>query len=371
LLALSALVVVGLGVAYSQRMHLVMWAMQPRGSFAAQTPPPAPDYARPESWAARPERVDPVDTAPPGLTDEQASAPADVFFIHPTTYFSGKAWNAAYDAGGTTGAVLETGVLRNQASVFTGCCRVYAPHYRQAALYSFRDDNADSLGALDLAYQDVVRAFEHFVKVDSPNRPFILAAHSQGSLHAVRLWQEHIAGTPLQARMVVAYIVGYMIPTELVKDGLPVCEAPTQTGCVAGWRTYQSGVAVGHQAPRVWLHGAYVPTAEHQSVCTNPLTFSAAPAQAAENLGSLAMRRRSGATLPALVPGIVGARCQDGYLLIDEPTDPAFHTSWMGKGNYHVLDYGLFYLNLRNNAVARVRAFVAGQVSGKKEGSPR
>jgi hypothetical protein len=31
----------------------------------------------------------------------------------------------------------------------------------------------------------------------------------------------------------------------------------------------------------------------------------------------------------------------------------------MGKGNYHTLDYGLFYRSLRDNAVARVRAFAA------------
>jgi hypothetical protein len=361
LLVAASVILVGVVVAYVARERLVRWAMRPAGHFAAQTPPPAPNYDQPAAWAARPETTDPADLAPPGFRDEQASAAADVFFIHPTTYFRGRGWNAAYDEGGATRSILDIGVLRNQASAFNGCCRIFAPRYRQAALYSFFDDGEDGLQALELAYSDVRRAFDHFVQVESPSRPFILAAHSQGALHAIRLWQERIAGTPLERRLVVAYIVGYLVPSELQKDGMQVCESPTQTGCVVSWRTYEKGIANPRQAPRVWLHGAYVSTHAMQGVCISPLTWTAAAGAASLNLGSLAGTRKPVDALPALVPGVVGGGCEDGLLRVNEPADPAFRSNWMGKGNYHVLDYGLFYQNLRDNAVARVRAFLARQ----------
>jgi len=48
---------------------------------------------------------------------------ADVFFVHPTTYFGG-ASNARFDEPGITRRRLEQGVLRFQASTFNGCCRI-------------------------------------------------------------------------------------------------------------------------------------------------------------------------------------------------------------------------------------------------------
>src|SRR5215475_12521071 len=80
--------------------------------------PPAPDYARPEAWAAWPGRASSADTVVPGLPGDTLpdSAKADVFFIHPTTYLSGDAPNARYDEPGGPTTRIDTGVLRFQAS---------------------------------------------------------------------------------------------------------------------------------------------------------------------------------------------------------------------------------------------------------------
>ncbi|MGY8791817.1 MAG: DUF3089 domain-containing protein, partial [Pseudomonadales bacterium] len=61
--------------------------------------------------------------------------------------------------------ITDSWVMRDQASVFNGCCDVYAPRYRQATLYSFTDTSEVKNGeqALELAYGDVKTAFKYFV----------------------------------------------------------------------------------------------------------------------------------------------------------------------------------------------------------------
>ena len=55
--------------------------------------------------------------------------------------------------------LTDSWVMRDQASVFNECCRVFAPRYRQATLYSFQDNSGSGEKALDLAYEDVRTAF--------------------------------------------------------------------------------------------------------------------------------------------------------------------------------------------------------------------
>ena len=188
----------------------------PDDHFDAAKAPPAPDYAKQSSWGALPGMKDASDVAPAGSTMiDPARAPADVFFINPTSYFSGRHWNAdAADAD--TNAKTDKGSLRNQASVFNGCCAVYAPRYRQMTFGGFIAPSKDSAAAMDLAYSDVKRAFEYYLAHDNHGRPFIIASHSQGSRHAKILVQEMIDGTPLMKQFVAAYIVGNWLDRELV-----------------------------------------------------------------------------------------------------------------------------------------------------------
>ena len=45
-----------------------------------------PNYCDLYCWAAHPEKTDPSDSIPAGITDRSRDTLADVFFIHPTTY---------------------------------------------------------------------------------------------------------------------------------------------------------------------------------------------------------------------------------------------------------------------------------------------
>lgn len=333
---------------------------------AADSTPPAPDYARPDAWAAWPGRPSGADAVPPGL--DPAVLPeaqkVDVFFIHPTTYLSNAKPNARYDEPGTTSEQIDRGVLRFQASVFNACCGIYAPHYRQAAIGAFlKQDAARATAAYELAYGDVLRAFDYYLAHENHGRPFILASHSQGSLHAMRLLQQRIARQALQQRLVAAYIVGYYLPLDLEKAGVPVCRSATQTGCFVDWNTVKEGHSdkSREHSRLVWLEGRYQPAAGRVMTCVNPLNWqlggSAGPAL---SLGALPAAR-PGQELRAPVAHLTGARCDDGVLDIDIPLAErsGFADLLTLFGSYHIFDYNLFYVNIRTNALERINAWRA------------
>jgi hypothetical protein len=128
-------------------------AVTASGYTASAQTPPAPDYSSTASWAALPTMQDAADVTPPGYTDQQATAGVDVFYIHPTTYFA-LSGNAAFDEGGIT-LLGVNAALTNQASVFNGCCKIYAPRYRQASAGDITSATPASYAVVGLAYQDV------------------------------------------------------------------------------------------------------------------------------------------------------------------------------------------------------------------------
>jgi hypothetical protein len=331
---------------------------------AADAPPPPPDYARPDAWAAWPGRANGADALAPGLPPARLAEgdKADVFFIHPTTYLTGAAHNARYDEPGLTSTQIEQGVLRFQASVFNACCRIYAPHYRQAALSAFWSlGEDDAKAAYELAYADVLRAFDYYIAHENQGRPFIIASHSQGSLHALRLLQERISGQPLKERLVAAYVIGYYVPVDIESLGIAVCDSPTQTGCLVDWNTVKEGVtsAAREQSRFIWWEGRYQHPAARRLVCVNPLNWRSGGTAGAElNLGALPGVRPGEALVPT-VPRLTGARCDGALLHIDIPFGKrrGFANPLTLFGSYHVYDYNVFYTNIRINAEDRVRAY--------------
>jgi Protein of unknown function (DUF3089) len=327
---------------------------------AAAGTPPAPDYSQPSAWAAfagRPSRVDDVPDGVPGPTGAASTA---VFFIHPTTYLAPVMQNAAFDAGGEIGARVDDVVLRLQASVFNGCCRIYAPRYRQASLKAITTNSAAGYAADDLAYGDVTRAFVEFLRLN-PDGPFILASHSQGSIHALRLLQEKIAGTILQTRMIAAYAIGVAMPRRITQLGLPVCTTADATGCLITWNSVRQGYVDRRRLEEsvIWWQGSYQPIAGWPILCSNPLDWkvdSAAPPSA--NLGAVHGAGRF-AALPAPIPMVTGAVCESGLLGVQIPVGEKRHFSdaLTLVGIYHDLDYGLFYMNIRENVAIRIRAW--------------
>ena len=351
--------------------NLVYWYLRPDRHFDASTVPPAPDYSSEQCWAALPTRKDESDLVPAGAADSQADARADVFYIHPTGYFSAKNWNAAVDPKSEPYNNVRI-MLAGQASAFNGCCRVYAPHYREAALYSFLDSGNDGVRAMDIAYSDVAQAFDYYIRHYNRKRPFVIAAHSQGSMHALRLLEEKIDRTPLYSQLIAAYVIGASIPVEkFIRSFSRVrpCSGALDTGCIISWNTYARG-SVPRKMGFVWYREGWEDIDDKDTICTNPLSWENDGKMADGhlyhgaiflNMGELwkfFLSGSSGRSIKSLnTPGplMLSARCEKGFLFVPkvkEVVDP------LGRGSYHIYDYSLFYMNIRRNACDRVSAFL-------------
>lgn len=346
------LVAVAVAVATLDRWLFVV--LDP-GPFDPAAAPPAPDYRRPEAWAALPELEDGADVALAELPAiDPRTAPADVFYLHPTTAL-GSTWNAAIDDPAIVTATLRGGTLI-QASAFNACCAVYAPRYRQANGRAFVHPDGDGDRAIGVAYADVSAAFDEFL-ARTGERPFILVGHSQGAILGARLLRERIAGGPLQRRLVAAYLPGAPLRAEALGAGVGPCEHATQTGCVISWHARGP-----RYAPNELEFDADDPDTMKGRLCVNPITWSTdgAHAPASANAGAVFFDTE----VPGIKAAFADAQCVDGTLVITTMGDPErdFMSRlllWtMGPENYHPIEVQLYYVDVRRNAVERVAAFM-------------
>jgi len=316
----------------------------PPTNFEDATPPPAPDYSNAGHWAALPEKEDMADVNPGMLQHGQDDAAVDIFFVHPTIYAGYKKgedqWNA--DVNDTElNAEVDNSTIKNQASAFNLAGRVYAPRYRQAHIYAYYTPNQKAgMKALDFAYQDVKAAFEYYMKYYNEGRPFILASHSQGTTHTGRLMLEVVDGQSIQEQLVAAYIVGIPIPKDSLKY-IPQCKTPKQTGCYCSWRTWQKG----------YYPDNYDPEVEKNIAVTNPLTWRIDDEYAPRELNKGSVLRN----FKKIKKKIVDAQVHQGILWANRPK--IFGARFFGK-NYHIGDINLYYVNVRENAVERVKAYL-------------
>jgi hypothetical protein len=336
-------------------------AFAPTGHFEAQPALAGNAYDDPAMWYARPGLADdPARWRPPGAAAPAGDVPPfAVFFVHPTSYLNKSHWNAPLDD--PTARYRARVFIKGLASPFGEASEVWAPRYRQAAIGAFLTSSPDAQQALDLAYRDVSQAFDAFLAHVGPDTPIVLAGHSQGALLVDELLRKRIAGTPLQARIAMAYPIGWplSIAHDLPALGLPACKTADQAGCLVTWSSFAEPADPGMLLERYQHSAAYdgQPRGDGGALCVNPLTGTeggAAPASA--NLGTLVPS--ADLSTGALVAGAVGAHCGPrGLLLIGNP--PAMGPYVLPGNNYHVYDIPLFWENLRQDVVRRMRTWAA------------
>lgn len=322
--------------------------------YDSQVAPPSPDYSRQEHWASLPEKRDAADSIPlnSNLRNQQSVAAADVFFVYPTIY-TGKPnekhpWNADVDDA-TLNHEIQSSTMLNQASIFNGTCRVFAPYYRQAHLYAFYTSHPDDgKRALELAYEDVRAAFQYYLDHFNQGRPIVIASHSQGSYHALRLMKEFVDGKPLQSRLVVAYLVGRAIPRDAFKK-IPPSERPNETGVWASWNTFSRGYT-----PKTY--DKYYPKA----LSVNPLLWNTTEEFAAKELNAGGVGLKF-----TMVPQLSDAQNHKNMLWINKPYVKG--RALLRTKIWHRADMNLFYNNIRENVALRVATYLEqGTVSGTR-----
>ena len=335
--------------------------LDPKLPYAVYKAPPAPDYARASAWAHLP--------ADAGLE----SRPADVFFVHPTTFDGGKNWNGPIDDR-RSAALLEQVMLPNYAAPFASIGRVFAPRYRQASLYTSLTLFDDAIEAREFAYGDVKAAFDYFRDRLNRDRPFILVGVEQGGTLAARLLREAIADDPaMKRRLVAVYLIETVVPTDEYGSGsaVPACAARDQAGCVVAWMSVGRG-AIGHalrifNRAVVWNGRHHLaPLAGRPVLCVNPLlgVVSAADAPARLNLGAANATGLEWGARPGFMARQVGAQCVDGILRVSQPRSASLRPTGDWAERLRARGYNLFYADLEADAQRRVAAFrAAGSTS--------
>lgn len=354
---LTLIVVAGAFAIFQWGGDALLKEATPKGHFEAASAGSAPDYSDASSWVARPGQAnDPALWVPNGVS-RRTTGNAAIFFIHPTTYLQNDRWNAPLQAGGDT--EFRTNLfVESEASAFNGVGQIWAPHYRQAAFGTFLLGSADAESALDFAYRDISAAFDQFVK-EAGNKPIILAGHSQGALHLIRLLREKVAGKPIAKRLVAAYVVGWPIDTQndLPAIGLPACRAAADDDCILSWMSFRApanpSLILGQWKRTAGLNGAERRSAN--ILCVNPITGTAnGAAPASANPGTVVPS--SNFVSASLAQGQVGAHCDKGLLMIDGNI-PALGPYVLPGNNYQVYDYALFWGAIRGDAERRLAAW--------------
>lgn len=363
-------------------------SIKPNHNFGAQPIPKAPEYSDLSNWFAHPKVKSKVNYTPEGVEGNSAwkEGEVDVFFIYPTLNFSKLGWNAPLDHASTNELVSEM-IMSGQASVFNSCCRIFSPKYRQATFYSFLGAGNNGRKALELAYEDCLKAFDYYIENLNEGRPFFLAGHSQGALHTMRLIDERIEKTDLAQRMVAAYPIGFWFPEDKFGKALTTvhpAESPTDTNCIVAYDTFIEGGGAMRfldRAEIVYSQNGQVKWQKRNKkkpLGVNPLSWKRDLEKIPEsqNLGAVHLKIKS-IKKPNwagfLSEETIGLNClglskpfksecsarigEDGFLYVSNPKNWAFKNMVMAGGNLHMSDFSLFYMNLRENIETRWMAY--------------
>ena len=317
----------------------------PLNSFEQEIPKAAPDYSNIENWVAHPEISDLSDLKPKNLLSDTLTLDSiDVFYVYPTLYFNGLGWNAEIDNKKSKKKISEL-ALKNQANIFSGLANIYSPYYRQMHFYGYKD-NINGLKAFDLAYKDVENAFKYYLKNLNKGNRIVLVGHSQGTHHLQKLFNDFIShDDSILKKIELCYFVGdVFIQSFAVKD-YPICEKPTDLNCYLSWNSFPYGTSFSHSK------------SDFISV-TNPITWRNNEAASLYNMHKGILFNnykiiRGGNKLKQ--EKMLRAKVDNGLLWVEIENFPLLRLyNKVLKRNYHVLDYNLFWMNIRENFYQRM-----------------
>lgn len=184
--------------------------------------------------------------------------------------------------------------------------------------------------AYDIAYTDIKNAFLYYWKNHNKLKKFIIAGHSQGTNHAERLLKEIILpNDSIRKLLIISYLPG--MPISEFNPILPACDTPEQIDCFISWRTLAEGYF-----PDKWSKGDSIS-------CVNPITWTTDTiiSNKKNHLGILFKNHKIS------YPHSISAYKKNNAIWI-KPIQIPFASLYKME-NYHIADYNLFWLNIRNN----------------------
>jgi hypothetical protein len=198
----------------------------------------------------------------------------DCFYVYPTV---------SEQSGPNSDKSIEAqqwAIAEYQASRYSQRCRVFAPVYRQLTLSTIGSDYPDS--AVQLAYSDVRKAWQDYLKHFNHGRGVVLIGHSQGTFMLRALVHNLIDPRPrVRRRLISAILLGGNVT---VKNGrkiggdfkrIPGCSSRRQFGCVIAFSTFNEAPPGDAVFGRPSGNFGGLPSGPGVEVlCTNPASLS-------------------------------------------------------------------------------------------------
>ena len=308
-----------------------------------------PNYELYKSWAVHPKIDSNIFSE---LKSKDKKLPVDIFFIYPTMLSDKNdiSWNANIYDTKTRNYILDS-TIKYQSSAWYSTGNVYVPFYRQAHLRVFRESFCKNGGeqAYEMAYQDIKKAFEIFLKKYNKNRPIIIAGHSQGAGHAKRILQDFFDNKPLEKKLIAAYLIGTKI-TDKDFSSIKLMTNKNETGGFVTWNTYRlmskrkTEKAVFTVNPE-WIEGA---------LCTNPVTWdSSKTSNYDDHKGFLYLNNK-------IYPKTVKIEDMDSKIYIRLPKMGILKKLLVSSvKDYHKADINLFWEDIRINSINRSKSYLS------------
>lgn len=308
--------------------------------------PSKPDYTEEDSWFSAP-------------AYGEGEAIANVFYIAPT---------CIWDWENSTGGLCHFMDISNEgqrklvtdnslflASMLLGKdCDFYAPFYRQLTMDTWMEDEKTISERFSYAMDDIYDAFEYFIENINGDRPFVIAGHSQGAKCVIELLKNSF-DSRTYGKLVAAYVFGYPISQEEA-DGYPFLK-PAQGSSDTGVTIAFNSISKPEAASAMF---------EGNAVCINPLNWKTDSTYAPASMNAGSVFFNSDRTSDTLF-NQVGAKLDEQLksLIIDGLNDDDYFvesvSSIFPKGNYHIQELNLYFLNVQDNLRQRVQGSVSLQ----------
>jgi hypothetical protein len=178
------------------------------------------------------------------------------------------------------------------------------------------------------------------LETENQGRPFVLASHSQGTLHACRLMQELIDGKPLQNQLITAYLVGIAVQPDSFTSISP-SKSPDHVGGFTSWNTYLTGFFPPYHANDM-----------KTAFCINPITWTDTQEVVShkQNPGGVGLKFKW-VTQPA------DAHVHQGMLWIHQPYVPGRFL--LRTKIWHKADINLYWGSIRENVALRTKTYLS------------
>ncbi len=307
--------------------------------------PPVLDYSDNYNWVTKPEKLD---------------KPVDVFYVHPTIYSGKESDNM--DISDPRLRAFAQGLTVAQAGVYSGSANLFAPFYRQQS-GAVQDEFTARGGTnmfIDPSFQigarDVEAAFEYYVKELNPDRPFILAGHSQGTMTLINLMRKRFNDSEMQKRLVAAYLIGYSVTKNDLQTypWMKRARGARDTGVII---TYNTEGPLAEGSP-VYLEGA---------IAINPVNWKndSTVAKRSEHSGAVFFKDSQGEIIEEVdhfADSYVDT--EKGVLVIKNmkhPLSPEIDLLHLGRypdGVYHKYDYAFWFNDLKGNVKERINSYL-------------